>query len=97
MYFCPFVIQADTGMPVCVSVDTATQADLDAMYTDPVWQTNWTSEYLSAASIDKFAVKTPDGELVALGAYQIRGRQAYMYILYAESAPYSNPTMTGKH
>ena len=41
-------------------------------------------------------MKTAEGELVALGAYQISGRKAYVYIQYAESAPHSNPTMTEK-
>ena len=58
-----------------------------------MWQTDWTSEYLASPAIDKYAVKSADGELIALGAYQIRGRKAYVYILYAESAPHSNPTM----
>ena len=35
------------------------------------------------------------GELIALGAYQISGRSAYVYIVYAESAPHSNPTLAG--
>lgn len=39
-------------------------------------------------------MKLPNGELIALGAYQISGRKAYVYILYVESAPNSNPTMT---
>ena len=41
-------------------------------------------------------MKAPNGELIALAAYQISGRKAYVYILYAESAPHSNPTITGK-
>ena len=41
-------------------------------------------------------MKTDDGELVALAAYQISGRKAYVYILYAESAPASNPVLTKK-
>lgn len=34
--------------------------------------------------------------MVALAAYQISGRKAYVYILYAESAPASNPVLTRK-
>ena len=41
-------------------------------------------------------MKTDDGELVALAAYQISGRKAYVYILYAESAPANNPVLTRK-
>ena len=32
--------------------------------------------------------------MLAPGAYQISGRKAYVYILYVESAPQSNPTLT---
>ena len=35
-------------------------------------------------------MKTDSGELVALAAYQISGRKAYVYVLFAESAPHSN-------
>ena len=41
-------------------------------------------------------MKTDSGELVALAAYQISGRKAYVYVLYAESAPHSNPVLTEK-
>lgn len=93
MYFSPFVIQSDTGNPVPVEICIAGDADLAATQRDPVWQTDWTSEYLSAPSVEKFAVKTANQELIALAAYQVRGRSAYVYILYVESAPHSNPTM----
>ena len=96
MYFSPFVVCANTGNPIHVSVDTAEKADLDSTQSTPEWQTDWTSEYLSAPSVDKYAVKAENGELIALAAYQIRGRKAYVYILYVESAPHSNPTMQPK-
>ena len=41
-------------------------------------------------------MKTDSGELIALGAYQIIGKQAYVLILYLESAPHSNPTMVNR-
>lgn len=93
MYFCPFVVSADTGKPIKVAIDPAEKADLEATQGILQWQTDWTSEYLAAPSVDKYAVKSMGGELIALAAYQIRGRKAYVYILYAESAPHSNPTM----
>ena len=40
-------------------------------------------------------MKTLDGEALALAAYQILGWKAYVYILYAESAPHSNPVLLG--
>lgn len=94
MYFSPFVILADIGKPINVMIDAAELDDLEATHGVPEWQTDWTSEYLSVSDVDKFAVKAPNGELIALAAYQIRGRSAYVYILYAESAPHSNPTMS---
>lgn len=94
MYFSPFVIQADTGSILSVTVSLADRADLEATHGVPAWQTDWTSEYLSNPTVEKYAVKSTSGNLIALAAYQIRGRSAYVYILYAESAPHSNPTMT---
>lgn len=96
MIFSPFVIRADTGMAEEVSIVPADKGDLAATHAAPEWQTDWTSEYLSQPGVEKYAVKSADGDLIALGAYQIRGRSAYVYILYAESAPHSNPTISGK-
>ncbi len=93
MYFSPFVIQADTGSVVGVTVNLADRSDLEATHGNPTWQTDWTSEYLSEPTVEKYAVKSESDDLIALAAYQIRGRSAYVYILYAESAPHSNPTM----
>ena len=44
MYFSPFVIQANTGKPIEVIVDTAEMDDLEATHGIPEWQTDWTSE-----------------------------------------------------
>lgn len=96
MYFSPFVVQSGTGGIVNVTVTPANRIDLEATYSVPQWQTDWTSEYLSDPTVEKYAVKSADGDLIALAAYQIRGRSAYVYILYAESAPQSNPTMNPK-
>jgi len=96
MQFFPFVIQADTGSEMSVIIDTAERADLENTHGVPEWQTDWTSDYLSDDSVEKYAVKSEEGELIALGAYQIRGSSAYVQILYMESAPHSNPTMAHK-
>ena len=96
MYFYPFVICTHTGSPIQVEVHAAEKADLEATHDVPEWQADWTSEYLSAPSVDKYVVKSANGEIIALAAYQIRGNKAYVYILYAESAPHSNPTMQPK-
>lgn len=96
MYFFPFVIQSDTGEFISVAITPASKADLAATHEPSEWQTDWTSEYLSAPGVDKYAVKTMNDEMIALAAYQIRGRSAYVYIIYAESAPHSNPIMKTK-
>lgn len=93
MVFSPYVIMAATGEEVPVVITPATQAQLCSTTNEPKWQTDWTSDYLSDSSVDKFAVVGEGEELIGMGAYQIRGKSAYVLILYAESAPQSNPTM----
>lgn len=93
MYFEPYVIRNSNAERVCVQICPAAQQDLALTKKEPIWQTDWESEYLSDPSVEKFSMKLPDGELIALGAYQITGRKAYVYILYVESAPQNNPTM----
>ena len=43
----------------------------------------------------KYAVKAGN-DLIALAAYELYQDKAYVYLLYAESTPNSNPTMTSK-
>ena len=95
MLFTPYIFSAD-GEPLPVVIDSATASDLKVTSESPVWQTDWTSDYLSAPGIEKYAMKTLNGELVALAAYQIAGKKAYVYILYIESAPHSNPAKNNK-
>lgn len=94
MLFVPYVIRNEDGNVISVEIEPASPADLLVTHGEPVWQTDWESGYLSDPAVDKYAMKTHEGELIALAAYQIAGRKAYVYILYAESAPHSNPTMT---
>lgn len=96
MEFRPFVVLAATGEELPVQIVPAQDDDLQVTRGIPAWQTDWTSEFLAEPTVEKYAVKAADGELIALGAYQIRGRSAYVYIIYAESAPPSNPTITAK-
>lgn len=97
MIFSPYVLQKSNHACIHVEILPATTEDMDSTRREPRWQTNWTSAYLSNPAVEKYAMKSPDGELIALGAYQITGRKAYVYIIYAESAPHSNPTMESKH
>ena len=96
MFFTPFVILGNNGQPLYVKIEAASDFDLLQTHGNPSWQTDWRSEYLSNPEIMKYALKTSDDELIALGAYQVVSGKAYVYILYLESAPNSNPIMTKK-
>ena len=89
MRFQPYVILADNGAPVSVSVSEASDADLLSTAEDPKWQSDWTSDFLNKPDISKYAIKTQEGDCIGLAAYQIIGKSAYVFILYAESAPHS--------
>lgn len=52
----------------------ASTEDLSATKGQPTWQSDWESEYLNKPSVDKYALKLENGELIALGAYQVSGR-----------------------
>ena len=94
MYFSPFVIDAQSGKPVDAFIAEAEAQDINSALTSNGWQSDWNSEYLSNPDIRKYALKSGDGDLLALGAYQIIGKQAYVFIVYVESAPHSNPTLS---
>ena len=96
MIFVPHIIRCADNISIPVDISSASADDIVATYGSPSWQTDWDSPYLSNPDVSKYAMKAPNGELIALAAYQISGRKAYVYILYAESAPHSNPTITGK-
>lgn len=93
MVFMPYVMRTETDERVYVNIDPAVQEQLNATRMPPRWQTDWLSDYMSDTTVEKYAVTTEGGELVGLGAYQIRDGRAYVLIVYAESAPHSNPTM----
>ena len=54
------------------------------------------SEYIQSNSFEKYALKTADGELVALAAYEILENDVMVHITYIESQPQSNPTIVGQ-
>lgn len=94
MFFSPYVFRGSDAEKVTVQIIPATSEDIANTKGIPAWQTSWDSAYLTSPSVDRFAMKLKSGELLALGAYQVSGRKAYAYILYVESAPQSNPTIT---
>jgi hypothetical protein len=91
--FSPYVSLISTKNRVPVQIEPANFAQIDTVHADPKWQSDWASDYLSDPSIDKYSVTTESGELIALGAYQIQDRKTHVILVYAESAPHSNPTM----
>lgn len=56
---------------------------------------NSKNRFKRKSSILKYAVKAGN-DLIALAAYELYQDKAYVYLLYAESTPNSNPTMTSK-
>lgn len=93
MRFRSFVFdQGDQQIPV--SIVPMTQADAELTNLPPMWQTSWTSEYLSAERFEKYAAKVGD-ELIALGAYEILSNSLVVHIVYMEAQPESNPNLDG--
>lgn len=71
----------------------ATRKDFETTLAPPIWQTNWTTEYITESGFDIYALKTKMGELVALGAYEICEDVVAVHIVYMESQAESNPTL----
>lgn len=63
-----FVTETAMDRKVPVEIDYATPADLAS--TKSSWQSDWTSEFISDPDLEKYAAKTDDGEVIALGAYR---------------------------
>lgn len=93
MQFRPFVHNRENMQIPAVIEPMTTQ---DALETDrePAWQTSWRSEYLMEDRLEKYAAKV-NGELIALGAYEILEHSLVVHIAYMEAHPGSNPTMDG--
>ena len=93
MQFNPFVLdRMDRQVPVLI--EPMTRADADTTQLPPAWQTSWTSEYLMADRFEKYAAKV-NGELIALGAYEVLAHSLVVHIVYMEARPESNPAMDG--
>ena len=95
MYFVPFVLDGQSKERLYVRIEPAAPQELAATSAKN-WQTDWESAYLSKPGVDKFALKTASGDLIALGAYQVAGNKTFVYIVYLESAPHSNPTQVSR-
>ncbi len=91
MRFQPFVFDSDSEQ-IPVTIEQMTQEDAELTNADPIWQTSWTSEYLTDKRFEKYAAKVGD-ELIALGAYEILSNALVVHIVYMEAHPESNPTL----
>ena len=94
--FVPFIIRTADDQKIDVKITRMKRTDAIQTEKEPVWQTDWTSDYIQRSSFEKYALKTANGELVALAAYEILQRDVMVHITYIESQPESNPTIAGK-
>ena len=84
MQFRPFVYDA-MNRQVPVAIEPMTPQDAALTDREPLWQTSWTSEYISKGKFDIYGLKTQVGELVTLGAYEISEDVVTVHIVYMES------------
>ena len=89
-----YITESSTGKQINIDIDAATAEDLKI--TQNGWQTVWDTDFILDPHKEKYAAKTEDGEIVALGAYRVREGSVAVYIAYIESHPESNPTLV-KH
>jgi hypothetical protein len=87
-----FVVDNRTERKIAVTMSPATKED--ELATVSHWQTAWDSDYLQRPSLQKYALKTNDQELLALAAYELLTDYLVVHIAYMESHPASNPTLT---
>ena len=93
MQFIPFVYDK-SHTHISVSIEPMTLSNAEATNDQPLWQTSWTSEYLSDPRFEKYAAKAGE-ELIALGAYEILKNSLVVHIAYIEAHPASTPTLDG--
>lgn len=92
MQFAPFILREDDRSKIPVIFTEMTKDDSEVTVKDPLWQSNWTNSTLKKHK--RFSLKTEDKELVALAAYEIKKELVHVRIVYMESHPDSNPTLT---
>lgn len=95
MIFEPYILSS-AGEAIPVSITYMQKADAFKTITEPLWQSDWTSEYIAQAGYEKYAVRAPQNELVALGMYEILENSLVVRIVYIEAQPESNPTIAGE-
>ena len=96
MRFALFVTGGQDRRKIPVFSEKATEEDLQVTVAPPRWQTDWTSDYIRNSGFDLYAFKTQDGELIALGAYEICVNTVAVHIVYMESQSDSNPVISNQ-
>lgn len=84
--FVPFVIDANTKQQVLAKIVKMTKEDAAKTTSEPAWQTDWDSEYISNPRLETYALKIADtDELIGLAAYLIeQNYMAVQIILYGK-------------
>lgn len=89
------VYTADNKSKIHANIERMSHADaLSTISPDMPWQTSWLSDFISDENKEKYSLKTDDGELLALVAYEIVEDKLFVEIAYMESQPESNPTIS---
>lgn len=91
--FAPYILSEPHHQRVAVTIREMTPADAAVTNLPPRWQTDWTSDFIADKAYLKYALQTPEGELVALGAYEVLPHALVVHVVYLESNPASNPTL----
>ncbi len=91
MRFQTYITRVCDNSRILTSICPATDDDLLKTTQDPVWRTNWTSDYIRQSNALLYAQRTNNGELVGLAAYEVLAELISVNILYMESEPSSGP------
>jgi hypothetical protein len=90
-----YVINTADGDSIPAQIRPAAQADFLRTVQEQ-WQTSWLSDFIQDESLEKYALEITDTqELLGLGAYRDMPEGILVYVEYIESAPHSNPTISG--
>lgn len=92
MIFAPY-IQTSAGERLPVRIAKMRKADAQKTIGTPAWQSDWTSTYITQSDCLKYAVRTSNDELIALGMYELLDKALVVRIVYMEAQPASNPTL----
>lgn len=94
MVFTPYIFTQEQ-QPLPVRIVKMRKADAQKTVGTPAWQSDWTSSYITQSGCLKYAVRTNDDELIALGMYELLDKALVVRIVYMEAQPESNPTLCG--